>query len=89
MQSAQLGDRVQRWPLGILWVAACCDKLDAEKVLRFQRSAMPELPEAEVVRRQLDAALRGATIEHVWIGRKEYHSARQGVVILVFRDSPG
>lgn len=37
---------------------------------------MPELPEAEVVRRQVDAALRGATIEHVWIGRDDI--IRQG-----------
>ena len=32
---------------------------------------MPELPEAEVVRRQLQKALSGVVIERLWIGRKD------------------
>lgn len=38
---------------------------------------MPELPEAEVVRQQLHAAMVGATIEHIWIGREDI--IRQGI----------
>ena len=38
---------------------------------------MPELPEAEVVRRQLHAAVVGATIEQIWIGRDDI--IRQGI----------
>ena len=38
---------------------------------------MPELPEAEVVRRQLHAAVAGATINHIRIGREDI--IRQGV----------
>ena len=38
---------------------------------------MPELPEAEVVRRQLQAALCGAVIERLWIGREDI--VRQGM----------
>ena len=38
---------------------------------------MPELPEAEVVRRQLDAAVVGSTIDHIWIGRDDI--VREGI----------
>lgn len=38
---------------------------------------MPELPEAEVVRRQLHASVVGATIDQIWVGRKDI--IRQGV----------
>ncbi len=38
---------------------------------------MPELPEAEVVRRQLDAAVAGSTIHHIWIGRDDI--VREGI----------
>ena len=38
---------------------------------------MPELPEAEVVRRQLQAAVVGGTIDHIWIGRDDI--IRQGI----------
>ncbi|MYJ53872.1 MAG: DNA-formamidopyrimidine glycosylase, partial [Nitrospira sp. SB0672_bin_25] len=38
---------------------------------------MPELPEAEVVRRQLHAAVVGTTIKHIRVGRKDI--IRQGV----------
>ena len=38
---------------------------------------MPELPEAEVVRRQLHAAVAGATIKHIRVGRDDI--IRQGV----------
>ncbi len=38
---------------------------------------MPELPEAEVVRRQVHAAMVGATIDHIWIGRDDI--IRQGI----------
>ena len=38
---------------------------------------MPELPEAEVVRRQLDAAVVGCTIDHIWIGREDI--IREGI----------
>ena len=38
---------------------------------------MPELPEAEVVRRQLHAAVVGSTIDHIWIGREDI--IRQGI----------
>jgi len=37
---------------------------------------MPELPEAEVVRCQLEARVRGATIHSIWIGRDDI--IRQG-----------
>ena len=37
---------------------------------------MPELPEAEVVRQQVHAAVVGATIDHIWIGREDI--IRQG-----------
>ena len=33
--------------------------------------SMPELPEVEAVRRQLDPAMRGARIEHVLLRRKD------------------
>lgn len=38
---------------------------------------MPELPEAEVVRRQVQAAVVGSTIDHIWIGRDDI--IRQGL----------
>ena len=38
---------------------------------------MPELPEAEVVRRQLHAAVVGSTIDHILIGREDI--IRQGI----------
>ena len=38
---------------------------------------MPELPEAEVVRRQLAAAVVGSTIDHIWIGRADI--IREGI----------
>ena len=38
---------------------------------------MPELPEAEVVRRQVHAAVVGSTIEQIWIGRDDI--VRQGI----------
>ena len=38
---------------------------------------MPELPEAEVVRRQLQAAVVGATIDHIWVGRDDI--IREGI----------
>ncbi|MDE0405763.1 MAG: bifunctional DNA-formamidopyrimidine glycosylase/DNA-(apurinic or apyrimidinic site) lyase [Nitrospira sp.] len=38
---------------------------------------MPELPEAEVVRRQLHAAVVGATINHIRVGREDI--IRQGI----------
>ena len=38
---------------------------------------MPELPEAEVVRRQLHAAVVGSTIEHIRIGREDI--IREGI----------
>ncbi len=38
---------------------------------------MPELPEAEVVRRQVHAAVVGSTIDHIWIGRDDI--VRQGI----------
>ena len=38
---------------------------------------MPELPEAEVVRRQVHAAVVGSTIDHIWIGREDI--VRQGI----------
>ena len=38
---------------------------------------MPELPEAEVVRRQLNAAVVGSTIDHIWIGRDDI--IREGI----------
>ncbi len=38
---------------------------------------MPELPEAEVVRRQLQATLPGAVIDRLWIGREDI--VRQGL----------
>ncbi len=38
---------------------------------------MPELPEAEVVRQQLHAALVGSTIDDIWIGREDI--IRQGI----------
>lgn len=38
---------------------------------------MPELPEAEVVRRQLQAAMVGSTIDQIWIGREDI--VRQGI----------
>ena len=38
---------------------------------------MPELPEAEVVRRQLHAAVVGATIDHIRVGREDI--VRQGI----------
>lgn len=38
---------------------------------------MPELPEAEVVRRQLQEALAGVVIERLWIGREDI--VRQGI----------
>ena len=38
---------------------------------------MPELPEAEVVRRQLQAAMVGSTIDQIWIGREDI--IRQGI----------
>ncbi len=41
---------------------------------------MPELPEAEVVRRQLREALSGAVIERLWIGRNDI--VRQGMASL-------
>ena len=37
---------------------------------------MPELPEAEVVRRQLESRIRGATIHSIWVGREDI--IRQG-----------
>ena len=38
---------------------------------------MPELPEAEVVRRQVQAAVVGSTIKQIWIGRDDI--IRQGI----------
>ena len=38
---------------------------------------MPELPEAEVVRRQLQASVAGATIDHIRIGREDI--VREGI----------
>lgn len=38
---------------------------------------MPELPEAEVVRRQLHAAVAGSTIDRIWIGRDDI--IREGI----------
>ncbi len=43
---------------------------------------MPELPEAEVVRRQLHAAMVGATINHIRVGREDI--VRQGVESLAW-----
>ncbi|MDT7042273.1 bifunctional DNA-formamidopyrimidine glycosylase/DNA-(apurinic or apyrimidinic site) lyase [Candidatus Nitronereus thalassa] len=41
---------------------------------------MPELPEVEVIRRQLELHLVGATIQHIWIGRNDI--VRQGLTDL-------
>jgi len=38
---------------------------------------MPELPEVEVVRRQLESNILGATIQYIWIGREDI--IRQGL----------
>ncbi len=43
---------------------------------------MPELPEAEVVRRQLHAAVVGATINHIRVGREDM--IRQGIESLAW-----
>lgn len=43
----------------------------------FLENEMPELPEAEVVRRQLQEALAGVVIERLWIGREDI--VREGI----------
>jgi len=48
---------------------------------------MPELPEVEVVRRQLQSRIVGATIKNIWIGRKDI--VRQGLARLSWYRNAG